>query len=117
MKFHRRELSYKLEKKLYRFKWPLFVVILFVLFLWSIVPFLWLNESVLCISTDVFNFAILTRSNRKQDEFPDYNNTDLRTDWKFSISKRYDGSQLRRYHPAKFIEKDNGLPGDMGNVT
>lgn len=50
-----------------------------------------------------------------QDEFPDYDNTDLRSEWKFSISKRYNASQLRKYTPAKADMNNGDSPGEMGN--
>lgn len=47
--------------------------------------------------------------------FPDYNNSDIRNEWKFAIPKNYRKSQLFDYKRVeRFVPEDYDAPGENG---
>lgn len=44
-----------------------------------------------------------------------YNDDRFGRTWEFKISQKYDNSELHKYDPVVVIQKDAGLPGEMGN--
>lgn len=75
------------------------------------------NGDKLPINKNVIPDIIKIR-NDELIEFPDYDNSDIRSEWKFSITKNYQHSKLFSYSPAHLVKAVNSsAPGENGKYA